>query len=53
MDKAVAAARKAFPSWRKKTQEDRSSAVSRIAAALSLSLLLKEEIIGHTGHASD
>jgi acyl-CoA reductase-like NAD-dependent aldehyde dehydrogenase len=34
VDKAVAAARKAFPSWSKRTQEERSAAVARIATAL-------------------
>jgi len=34
VDKAVAAARRAFPAWSRKTQEDRSACVARIAAAL-------------------
>jgi acyl-CoA reductase-like NAD-dependent aldehyde dehydrogenase len=49
VDKAVAAARKAFPSWRRKTQEDRSSAVARIAAALRehKDELIRLEILEH------
>jgi acyl-CoA reductase-like NAD-dependent aldehyde dehydrogenase len=42
LDKAVAAARKAFPTWSRKTQEERSAVVSRIAAALKEH---KEELI--------
>jgi acyl-CoA reductase-like NAD-dependent aldehyde dehydrogenase len=34
VDKAVAAARKAFPTWSRKSQAERSDVVSRIAAAL-------------------
>ncbi len=34
VDKAVAAARRAFPAWSRKTQEDRSACVAQIAAAL-------------------
>jgi acyl-CoA reductase-like NAD-dependent aldehyde dehydrogenase len=34
VDKAVAAARKAFPAWSKRTQEERSAIVSQIAQAV-------------------
>ncbi len=34
VDKAVAAARKAFPAWAKKTQAERSAVVARIASAV-------------------
>ena len=34
VDKAVAAARKAFPAWSRKTQEERSTIVARIAQAV-------------------
>ncbi len=34
VDKAVAAAKKAFPAWSKKSQEERSQIVARIASAL-------------------
>jgi acyl-CoA reductase-like NAD-dependent aldehyde dehydrogenase len=34
VDKAVDAARKAFPAWSRRTQEDRSTCVARISAAL-------------------
>ena len=49
VDKAVAAARKAFPAWSKKTQEDRSTYVARIAAALRehKDELIKLEIAEH------
>jgi acyl-CoA reductase-like NAD-dependent aldehyde dehydrogenase len=49
VDKAVAAARKAFPSWRRKTQEDRSAAVARIAAVLKehKDELIRLEILEH------
>jgi acyl-CoA reductase-like NAD-dependent aldehyde dehydrogenase len=43
VDKAVAAARKAFPAWSRKTQEERSAYVARIAAALREH---KDELIG-------
>ncbi len=49
VDKAVAAARKAFPSWSRKTQEERSGHVARIAAALRehKDELIKLEIAEH------
>jgi len=49
VDKAVAAARRAFPAWSKKTQEDRSAYVARIAAALRehKDELIKLEIAEH------
>lgn len=49
VDKAVAAARKAFPAWSRKTQEERSSVVARIAAALKdhKDELIKLEILEH------
>jgi acyl-CoA reductase-like NAD-dependent aldehyde dehydrogenase len=49
VDKAIAAARKAFPSWSRKTQEERSSVVSRIAAALKENRdeLIRLEILEH------
>lgn len=53
VDKAVAAARKAFPAWRKKTQEDRSGAVARIAAVLRehKDELIRLEILEHAATA--
>jgi acyl-CoA reductase-like NAD-dependent aldehyde dehydrogenase len=49
VDKAVAAARKAFPAWSRRTQEDRSTIVARIAAALGKHRdeLIKLEIQEH------
>ncbi len=49
VDKAVAAARNAFPSWSRKTQEDRSHYVARIAEALRehKDELIKLEISEH------
>ncbi len=49
VDKAVAAARKAFPAWSRKTQEERSSAVARVAAALKehRDELIRLEILEH------
>jgi acyl-CoA reductase-like NAD-dependent aldehyde dehydrogenase len=49
VDMAVAAARKAFPAWSRKTQEERSSAVARIAAALKehRNELISLEILEH------
>ena len=49
VDKAVAAARKAFPAWSRKTQEERSGLVARISAALRehKDELIKLEIAEH------
>ncbi len=49
VDKAVAAARRAFPSWSAKTQEERSDAVARLAAALRAHKdeLVRLEILEH------
>ena len=49
VDKAVAAARRAFPAWSRKTQEERSSYVARIAAALRehKDELIRLEILEH------
>jgi acyl-CoA reductase-like NAD-dependent aldehyde dehydrogenase len=49
IDKAVAAARKAFPAWSKRTQEDRSSIVAKIAEVLRRRKdeLIKLEIAEH------
>jgi acyl-CoA reductase-like NAD-dependent aldehyde dehydrogenase len=54
VDKAVAAARKAFPAWYRKTQEERSSYVTRIAAALRehKNELIKLEIAEHGATAN-
>ncbi len=49
VDKAVAAARKAFPAWSRKTQAERSAVVSWIAAALTehSDELVRLEVIEH------
>jgi acyl-CoA reductase-like NAD-dependent aldehyde dehydrogenase len=49
VDKAVAAARKAFPAWSRKTQAERSAVVNRIAAAIRehSSELARLEILEH------
>ncbi len=49
VDKAVAAARKAFPAWSRKSQAERSAVVARIAAALreNSDELAKLEVLEH------
>jgi acyl-CoA reductase-like NAD-dependent aldehyde dehydrogenase len=49
VDKAVAAARKAFPMWSRKTQAERSEVLNRIAAAIQkhAAALAELEILDH------